>query len=152
MGRSVVVRAAQIWSRTRQGGCALIVPCKTPWRRWEPRTPRPWTISLSFSAKIPGPALQLGNVDMDFSYAEHFGSSPATGYERLLHDALLGDPTLFQRKDTVEAAWSAVEPILDVWGALPPRDFPNYRAGTWGPKAADELLARDGRAWRTIQE
>jgi glucose-6-phosphate 1-dehydrogenase len=109
-------------------------------------------ISLSFSAKIPGPAVQLGNVDMDFSYAEHFGGSPATGYERLLHDALLGDPTLFQRKDTVEAAWSAVEPVLDVWGALPPRDFPNYRAGSWGPKAADELLARDGRAWRTIQD
>jgi len=70
----------------------------------------------------------------------------------LLHDALLGDPTLFQRKDTVEAAWSAVEPVLDVWGALPPRDFPNYRAGSWGPAAADELLARDGRAWCAIQD
>jgi glucose-6-phosphate 1-dehydrogenase len=109
-------------------------------------------ISLSFSAKIPGPNVQLGNVDMDFSYAEQFGGAPATGYERLLHDALVGDPTLFQRKDTVEAAWSAVEPVLDVWGALPPRDFPNYRAGSWGPEAADELLARDGRAWRAMQE
>jgi len=59
-----------------------------------------------------------------------------------------GDPTLFQRADMVEAAWTVVQPILDVWKALPPRDFPNYPAGTWGPEQAHELLRHDGREWR----
>ena len=108
-------------------------------------------IALRFGAKVPGPTLQLGNVDMDFCYAEHFGTAPATGYERLLNDALLGDQTLFQREDMVDAAWSVVDPVLDVWRALPPRNFPNYAAGTWGPKEAEELLARDGRVWRGTQ-
>jgi glucose-6-phosphate 1-dehydrogenase len=70
------------------------------------------------------------------------------GYERLLYDALLGDQTLFQRADMVEWGWSVVSPVLDVWQALPARDYPNYAAGTWGPVAAKELMARDGRAWR----
>jgi glucose-6-phosphate 1-dehydrogenase len=61
---------------------------------------------------------------------------------------MMGDPTLFQRADMVEAGWGVVQPILDVWKALPPRDFPNYAAGTWGPAQADELLRRDGREWR----
>ena len=67
----------------------------------------------------------------------------------LLYDGMLGDATLFQRADMVEAGWAVVEPILDVWKALPPRDFPNYPAGDWGPKGANDLMARDGRAWRT---
>ncbi len=107
-------------------------------------------ISLSFGAKVPGPLLRLGVVDMDFQYADYFGTTPSTGYERLLYDCILGDATLFQRADMVEAAWSVVAPILDVWKALPPRSFPNYAAGTWGPKEADELLERDGRQWRKI--
>ncbi|MEF8793047.1 glucose-6-phosphate dehydrogenase [Thiohalorhabdus sp.] len=105
-------------------------------------------ISLRFGAKVPGPGLRMGNVEMDFAYADHFGSSPATGYETLLYDAMNGDATLFQRADSVELGWSVIQPILDVWGALPPRAFPNYAAGTWGPWEADELLGRDGRAWR----
>ncbi len=104
-------------------------------------------IALSFGAKVPGPTVRLGGVDMDFCYAEHFGDTPSTGYETLLYDAMNGDATLFQRADSVEMAWSVVQPVLDVWSALPPRDFPNYDAGTWGPKDADALLARDGRAW-----
>jgi len=104
-------------------------------------------ISLRFEAKVPGPVVRTGAVDMDFSYAEHFGRTPSTGYETLLYDCMCADPTLFQRADSVEDGWSVVEPILDVWRALPPRDFPNYPAGTWGPKEADQLLARDGRAW-----
>lgn len=105
-------------------------------------------ISLHFGAKVPGPDLRLDTVDMDFAYADHFGTAPhSTGYETLLYDAMNGDATLFQRADSVEAAWRVVEPILDVWEALPPRDFPNYAAGTWGPDAADELLERDGRSW-----
>src|SRR5208282_1673823 len=72
----------------------------------------------------------------------------STGYETLLYDCMMGDSTLFQRADMVEAGWAVVQPILDVWNALPPRDFPNYPAGSWGPAAADELLRRDGREWR----
>ena len=105
-------------------------------------------ISLSFGAKFPGPIMRLGNVDMSFAYSDYFGSSPSTGYERLLHDCMIGDATLFQRADMVEAGWSVVAPVLDVWTALRPRTFPNYPAGTWGPKEADDLLARDGRKWR----
>jgi glucose-6-phosphate 1-dehydrogenase len=105
-------------------------------------------ISLNFEAKVPGPVLRLGAVNMDFQYSDYFGSTPSTGYETLLYDCMLGDATLFQRADMVEAAWSVVQPILDVWSALPPRDFPNYAAGTWGPEQANELLRRDGREWR----
>jgi len=105
-------------------------------------------ISLSFEAKIPGPVVRLGAVNMDFQYSDYFGSVPSTGYETLLYDCMMGDPTLFQRADMVEASWTAVQPILDVWKALPPRDFPNYPAGSWGPEAANELLRRDGREWR----
>ncbi|HEX6885590.1 MAG TPA: glucose-6-phosphate dehydrogenase [Planctomycetota bacterium] len=104
-------------------------------------------IQLLFGAKIPGATMRLGTVDMDFRYQDHFGIEPATGYERLLYDAVLGDPTLFQRADMVEAGWSVVTPVLDVWSALPPRNFPNYAAGSLGPKEADALLERDGRRW-----
>ncbi|HXW57754.1 MAG TPA: glucose-6-phosphate dehydrogenase [Candidatus Cybelea sp.] len=105
-------------------------------------------ICLNFQAKVPGPMVRLGAVNMDFQYADYFGTSPSTGYETLLYDCMMGDPTLFQRADMVEAGWSVVQPILDVWKALPPRDFPNYPAGTWGPTQADELLRREGREWR----
>jgi glucose-6-phosphate 1-dehydrogenase len=107
-------------------------------------------ISLRFGAKIPGPMVRVGSVNMDFAYVDYFGSEPSTGYERLLYDCMIGDATLFQRADMVEAGWSAVAPILDVWRALPARAFPNYAAGSWGPKEADDLLKRDGRQWRNI--
>ena len=107
-------------------------------------------ISLSFGAKVPGPVMRLGAVDMSFEYADWFGTTPSTGYERLLHDCMMGDATLFQRADMVEASWQVVTPVLDVWKALPPRDFPNYAAGTRGPAEADELIARDGRQWTVI--
>ncbi len=106
-------------------------------------------IALSFGAKIPGAHVQVGQVKMDFRYADYFGSEPSTGYERLLYDGMIGDATLFQRADMVEAGWAVVEPVLDVWKALPPRAFPNYEAGTWGPKEASELITRDGRRWLT---
>ena len=105
-------------------------------------------ISLSFEAKVPGPSVRLGAVNMDFQYCDYFGTTPSTGYETLLYDCMMGDSTLFQRADMVEAGWAVVQPILDVWTALPPRDFPNYAAGTWGPEQADELLRREGREWR----
>jgi glucose-6-phosphate 1-dehydrogenase len=107
-------------------------------------------ITLRFSAKVPGPHVHLGSVNMDFKYSDYFGATPSTGYERLLYDAMAGDATLFQRGDMVETAWSVVEPMIEVWKALPPRNFPNYAAGSWGPAQADELLHRDGREWREI--
>ena len=84
---------------------------------------------------------------MSFDYADYFGSAPSTGYERLLYDCMTGDATLFQRSDMVEAGWMIVEPILDVWRALPARDFPNYAAGSWGPRDAAELMVRSSRQW-----
>jgi glucose-6-phosphate 1-dehydrogenase len=105
-------------------------------------------ICLNFEAKVPGPVVKLGAVNMDFQYSDYFGTTPSTGYETLLYDCMMGDPTLFQRADMVEAGWAVVQPILDVWKALPPRDFPNYAAGSWGPAQADELLRREGREWR----
>ena len=107
-------------------------------------------ISLQFAAKVPGPVMRLGAVDMNFNYADYFGTQPSTGYERLLHDCMIGDATLFQRADMVEAGWCVVSPVLDVWKALPPRNFPNYASGSWGPREADELLERDGRHWRNF--
>jgi len=104
-------------------------------------------ISLNFAAKIPGPVVQLGGVNMDFNYADYFNATPQTGYERLLYDCMLGDATLFQRSDMVEASWQVVAPILDIWAALEPRRFPNYAAASWGPEEADELLQQDGRRW-----
>ena len=109
-------------------------------------------ISLQFAAKVPGPVMRLGTVDMNFEYQEYFGKQPSTGYERLLHDCMIGDQTLFQRADMVEAGWAVVNPVLDLWKALPPRNFPNYASGTWGPKEADELIERDGRRWRNFEK
>ncbi|MGE5647639.1 MAG: glucose-6-phosphate dehydrogenase [Acidobacteriota bacterium] len=104
-------------------------------------------ISLRFGAKVPGPIVHVGSVNMDFNYVDYFGREPSTGYERLLYDCMVGDATLFRRADMVEAGWAVVQPVVDVWAALPPRKFPNYAAGTWGPKEADDLIERDHRRW-----
>jgi glucose-6-phosphate 1-dehydrogenase len=105
-------------------------------------------ISFQFGAKIPGPTVQMGTVKMNFCYTDYFGTTASTGYETLLYDCMIGDATLFQRSDNVELSWTVVTPILDDWNALPAQEFPNYAAGIWGPKDADELLSRDGRQWR----
>jgi glucose-6-phosphate 1-dehydrogenase len=107
-------------------------------------------IAFEFAAKHPGPTVTLSTVSMDFAYKSYFKMAPNTGYETLLYDCMVGDATLFQRADNIEAGWQAVQPILDTWANNPPRDFPNYAAGSSGPAAADELLARDGRAWRPL--
>ncbi len=109
-------------------------------------------ISLRFGAKVPGPTVSIGAVDMDFDYEDYFGDTPSTGYERLLHDCMVGDATLFQRADQVEAGWSVVAPIQEAWKAAPSPDFPNYKAGGWGPKEADELLRCDGAEWEETQD
>jgi len=74
---------------------------------------------------------------------------PSTGYETLIYDCMTGDGMLFKRADTIEAGWEIVESVLDIWGALPPHDFPDYAAGSWGPLKAGKLLARDGRVWKS---
>jgi glucose-6-phosphate 1-dehydrogenase len=107
-------------------------------------------IALHFAAKHPGPTIKLSNVKMDFAYKSYFDSAPSTGYETLLYDCMIGDPTLFQRADNIEAGWAAVQPILDLWANERPKDFPNYAAGSSGPASADELLSRGGRAWRPL--
>jgi len=107
-------------------------------------------IRLRFNAKRPGPAMALESVAMNFQYKDYFKQAPAVGYETLIYDCLIGDATLFQRADQVEAAWALVEPVLEGWANTTPRHFPNYAAGSEGPSAANDLLARDGRSWRRI--
>ena len=106
-------------------------------------------ISLKLGAKAPGPEMHIRQMQMDFSYGDAFGEFPATAYETLLLDAMHGDPTLFNRNDSVELSWQILQPVLQGWQATPSfASFPNYSAGTWGPAVADTLLSRDGRAWK----
>ncbi len=105
-------------------------------------------ISLSFGAKMPGPEIRIDPVRMDFLYSTSFGGDPPEAYERLLLDAILGDSTLFARRDEVEGAWSIVDAIVGGWESGPVPEFPNYEAGTWNPPDAETLMARDGRRWR----
>jgi glucose-6-phosphate 1-dehydrogenase len=107
-------------------------------------------LSVSFSAKRPGTEIEIDGVAMDFAYRDYFEPVATVGYETLIYDCLIGDATLFQRADTVEAAWRAVQGLIDSWARDPATDFPNYAAGSAGPNAADRLLARDGRAWLPI--
>jgi len=107
-------------------------------------------IALRFDVKRPGLEMTLGPVDMDFAYSEYFGETASTGYETLLRDAMRGDATLFQRADNVEEGWRVVQPVLDAWEAQSPAEFPNYPAGSQGPEAAAQMLAREGREWKRI--
>ena len=104
-------------------------------------------IALEFEAKVPGPEIEMKPVSMDFCYSNYFGKSAKTGYETLLFDCMIGDPTLFKTAEAVNAGWQIVQPVLDLWANEKPGGFPNYEAGSWGPQAATDLLARDGRRW-----
>lgn len=107
-------------------------------------------ISLRIGAKVPGMSLEVNQVRMSFKYCEYFGVKTQTGYEILLYDCMNGDHTSFQTADMLERSWALVQPVLDDWAhstSTTPADLYIYEAGTWGPKAADELLQRDGRAW-----
>ncbi len=106
-------------------------------------------ITLRFGAKLPGQAMRIRWVNMDFRYGSSFGIKPPEAYERLLLDCMLGDSTLYARRDMVERGWEIVSPILEAWKE-PASDFPNYEAGSWGPPAAFELIERDGREWRKL--
>jgi glucose-6-phosphate 1-dehydrogenase len=107
-------------------------------------------IELSFASKIPGHDVMVGTVAMEMKYVEAFGGAPPEAYERLLLDAMRGDATLFSRRDAVEASWAWIEPILEHFERHPPQDFPNYEPGSWGPVACDDLVRREGRAWRAL--
>ena len=107
-------------------------------------------ISLAFQAKVPGPEMTLGRVDMAFAYKDYFASAPATGYETLLYDCMTGDQTLFHRADSVEAGWSVVAPVLDAVEASPTALLHDYAAFSQGPAEADALMARDRRQWRPV--
>jgi glucose-6-phosphate 1-dehydrogenase len=107
-------------------------------------------ISLKINCKIPGLSSLIQPVKMDFHYGSYFGSTPPEAYERLLCDCMAGDNTLFARADEALGSWRLLTPLLKRWEEEKPSDFPNYASGTWGPKAADELLAKDGRYWRLI--
>ena len=106
-------------------------------------------ITLRFGAKLPGQAMRIRWVNMDFRYGSSFGVEPPEAYERLLLDCMLGDSTLYARRDMSERGWEIVTPILEAWSEKA-RDFPNYAAGSAGPKAADHLIERDGRRWRRL--
>jgi glucose-6-phosphate 1-dehydrogenase len=106
-------------------------------------------ITLRFGAKLPGQAMRIRSVNMDFRYGSSFGVKPPEAYERLLLDCMLGDSTLYARRDMVERGWEIVSPIIAAW-QKPATDFPNYEAGSWGPQAAVELIERDGRKWRRL--
>ncbi len=107
-------------------------------------------MSLTIGAKVPGSQMQIRSVNMDFAYGASFLTDPPEAYERLLLDCMLGDQTLFKRRDEVEEGWKMFDCALDAWEHEEEKpNFPNYEAGTWGPRDADRLIERDGRRWRT---
>jgi glucose-6-phosphate 1-dehydrogenase len=152
-GKRLARRKTQIAIKFKQVPAALL-------RNTEFEKPAPnWLLlriqpdegmALEFGAKIPGPSMRVGDVRMDFKYRDYFGTAPATGYETLLYDVMTGDATLFQRADNIESGWSVVQPILDDWATNAGKALASYPAGSQGPAEADELLARDGHAWRII--
>ena len=107
-------------------------------------------IALQFNTKVPGPTITISGVEMKFRYKDYFKAEPATGYETLIYDCMIGDNILFQRADSVEAGWKAVQPFLDAWKKAGARGLEKYKAGSEGPVGAEELLKRDGRSWRKL--
>ena len=106
-------------------------------------------ITLKFEAKLPGPMMRLRPVTMDFNYGTAFDVAPSDGYDRLLLDVMLGDSTLFARRDEVERSWELLTPLLEAWSTAT-QPVCEYDAGSWGPPEADALLERDDRAWRRL--
>jgi glucose-6-phosphate 1-dehydrogenase len=105
-------------------------------------------ISLQFNTKVPGPTIAIDGVEMKFRYKDYFKAEPSTGYETLIYDCMIGDNILFQRADSVEAGWQAVQPFLDAWKKAGAKGLESYKAGSEGPPGAEALLTRDGRSWR----
>jgi glucose-6-phosphate 1-dehydrogenase len=107
-------------------------------------------ISLKFATKKPGPTTQLKWLSMDFGYGSAFGARSPSAYERLVHDCIIGDASLFARTDAVQTSWAFISPILSAWSGNSCGNFPNYQAGSWGPKESEKLIEQDGRDWRVI--
>jgi len=107
-------------------------------------------ITLQFNTKVPGPTIAIDGVEMKFRYKDYFKAAPATGYETLIYDCMIGDNILFQRADSVEAGWQAVQPFLDAWKKAGAEGLQTYQAGSEGPDGAEDLLKRDGRSWRKL--
>jgi glucose-6-phosphate 1-dehydrogenase len=107
-------------------------------------------IALQFNTKVPGPAIEIDGVEMKFRYKDYFQAEPSTGYETLIYDCMIGDNILFQRADSVEAGWQAVQPFLDAWKKAGGKGLKVYEPGSEGPEEANELMERDGRNWRKL--
>ncbi len=107
-------------------------------------------IAMKINCKVPGPSSPIQPVKMDFRYGSYFGQSPPEAYERLIWDCMMGDSTLFARVDEVEQSWRIFTPLLNYWHVTTSKDFPNYPSGSWGPKRADEMIAKDNRSWRIL--
>jgi glucose-6-phosphate 1-dehydrogenase len=107
-------------------------------------------ITLQFNTKVPGPTINIDGVEMKFRYKDYFNVAPTTGYETLIYDCMIGDNILFQRADSVEAGWQAVQPFIDAWKKAGAKGLETYEAGSEGPTSADELIKRDGRSWRKL--
>jgi glucose-6-phosphate 1-dehydrogenase len=107
-------------------------------------------IALEFNTKVPGPTINIDGVEMKFRYKDYFKAEPSTGYETLIYDCMIGDNILFQRADSVEAGWQAVQPFLDAWKKAGAKGLKTYWAGSEGPEEAEALMTRDGRVWRQL--
>lgn len=107
-------------------------------------------VALQFNTKVPGPTIRIDGVEMKFRYKDYFQAEPSTGYETLIYDCMIGDNILYQRADSVEAGWRAVQPFLDAWKKAGSDGLKTYKAGSEGPAEANELLKRDGRSWRKL--
>ncbi len=137
--------AKQIFTGAKDGPCAGI-----PTDQIRIRIQPDEGITFIFGNKLPTPDTTICPVQSRFNYVDAFGKYTANGYERLLLDAMLGDATLFSHREAVEIAWALYTPLLQTWAEHPPTDFPNYASGSWGPKSADELLAKDNRSWHAV--
>ncbi len=150
-GKRLPKRVTEIAIQFKPGAHQLFTDCDAPLKpnilviRIQPNE----GITVRFAAKLPGQAMRIRQVNMDFRYGSSFGVKPPEAYERLLLDCMLGDSTLYARRDMVERCWEIVMPVLEKW-KTPPQDFPNYEAGSWGPPSAFSLMERDGRKWRKL--
>ena len=135
----------QIFAGAKNGPCAGI-----PTNQIRIRIQPDEGIRFIFGNKLPTPDTTICPVEAAFKYVDAFGKYTANGYERLLLDAMLGDATLFSHREAVEIAWALYTPLLESWAKNPPKDFPNYASGTWGPKSSDELLAQDKHSWHAV--
>jgi glucose-6-phosphate 1-dehydrogenase len=153
-GKALAARRSEVVIQFKQAPFALFRD--TPVERLAPNDMRIQIqpeegITLGFSAKIPGPSVRMDGVAMKFNYRDHFRAAANTGYETLIYDCMLGDPTLFQRADNIEAGWRVVQPILDAWAEDHLAHIAVYPAGSPGPPEADTLLEGDHRHWRAIR-